>query len=263
MSYTHLAGRLIEVQRSMLGQPAITIAQSIDGLHVSPDGNVSNIDGDEREIIATLFERYTEMLGDPAENRLRTAAVEFEDELELPAGLCAADATQETTDTDESSTSDDSGAEADGDDQIDDATSIEIQSPDGAEDSPDPATVEPALESAASADGDTPTEPIRKEYTLQQSSEPVPGDEPDLENVYLLREEGGWHVPISVEEAIVDAVTGQAGLGDDELDCIGEYAETGEIVSVLGSETETVASFEVGTAVVVVHPSGTIAVQQK
>src|SRR6056297_2799373 len=86
MSYNHLAGRLIEIQRSMLGQPAITIAQSIEGLSVSSDGNVENIEGDGREIVGTLFEQYTQMLGDPAENRLRTAAAEFE-ELDLPPAL--------------------------------------------------------------------------------------------------------------------------------------------------------------------------------
>jgi hypothetical protein len=203
------------------------------------------------------------MLGDPAVYRLRTAAIEFEDEVEIPTALGSGDDTETTADTASPDKSTSEAPDEAGDDQIDDATSIEIQSPDSAKDSPDPSTVEPALESTANSDADPPTEPIRKEYTLQQRPDPAAGEESDLGNVYLLREEGGWHVPISVEEAIVDAVTDKAGLGDDELNGIGEYAETGEIVSVLGSETETVASFEVGTAVVVVHPSGTIAVQQK
>jgi hypothetical protein len=254
MSYAHLAGRLIEVQRSMLGQPAITIAQSIDGLQVSPDGNVTAIDGNEREIIATLFDRYTDMLGDPAENRLRTAAIEFQDELDLPSDLATEDADEETEPESDTDSAEQDPEEAT-DDQIDDATSIEIQSPGDRESADGP------VESPA--DANTQRTAVRKEYTIQNGSESMGGDDSDLRSVYLLREEGGWQVPISVEEAIADAVVEEAGLGDDELGRIGEYAETGEILSVLGSETETVASFEVGHAVVVVHPSGTIAVQEK
>src|SRR6056297_3005137 len=138
MSYNHLAGRLIEIQRSMLGQPAITIAQSIEGLSVSSDGNVENIEGDGREIVGALFEQYTQMLGDPAENRLRTAAAEFE-ELDLPSTLDGSAA-------DESSP-EEKGRESASDDG---ATSIEIQSPSGDRDPiPDTSTAEAALETEA------------------------------------------------------------------------------------------------------------------
>jgi hypothetical protein len=259
MSYTHLAGRLIEVQRSMLGQPAITIAQSIDGLRVSPDGNVTAIDSDKGEVIATLFDRYTDILGDPAENRLRTAAIEFEDELALPPNLASTtEDTDEPTDfkSDTDAPSQDlSASETEPDDRIDDATSIEIQSPGDQE------STNSTLK--AKTDAGTRRTAVRKEYTIQNGSEPAAGDHSDLTSVYLLREESGWQVPISVEEAITDAVAEEAGLGDDELGQVGDYTEAGEILSVLGSETETVASFEVGHAIVVVHPSGTIAVQQK
>lgn len=241
MSYNHLAGRLIEVQRSMLGQPAITIAQSIEGIAVSNDGNVETIEGDGREIVGQLFERYTQMLGDPAENRLRTAATEFEGELDLPPALGG-------------STSDDAPDTADSeDDTVDsDATSIEIESPSTDQDSP-------------AETGDAVAEPrtLRREYEIQDGTyTDAPGDS-DLSDVYLLREEDGWQVPISVEEAIAEAVASTAGRRDEEVGRIGEYTEPGEILSVLGSETETVASFEIDDSVVVVHPSGTIAVRQQ
>ncbi len=239
MSYNHLAGRLIEVQRSMLGQPAITIAQSIGGITVSNDGNVKTIEGDGREIIGQLFERYTQMLGDPAENRLRTAASEFEDELDLPQAL-GGSAAADVSDTADSE-----------DDTVDsDATSIEIESPSTDPDSPA---------------GDAVTEPrtLRRDYEIQGGTYTDATGDSDLSDVYLLREEDGWQVPISVEEAIVEAVASMAGRRDEEVGRIGEYTEPGEILSVLGSETETVASFEVDNSVVVVHPSGTIAVRQQ
>lgn len=255
MSYNHLAGRLIEIQRSMLGQPAITIAQSIEGLSVSDDGNVERIEGDGREIIGLLFERYTQMLGDPAENRLRTAAAEFE-ELDLPPALGGSAANESSPEEkDRDSVSDDG------------ATSIEIQSPSGYRDSrPDTSTAEAALETETDGKGgavETEAElgTLQWEYTIQAGT--YTGDEnSDLREVYLLREEDGWQVPISVEEAIVDAVATTAGRRDEEIGRIDEYTEPAEILSVLGSETETVASFEIGDVVVAVHPSGTIAVRQ-
>ena len=87
MSYKHLAGRLIETQRSMLGGPAIDIARSTDGISVTGDGTVTGIEGDGREVVDELAHRYTDMLGDAAESRLLAAAAEFEDELALPPSL--------------------------------------------------------------------------------------------------------------------------------------------------------------------------------
>jgi|GEM_PF-1141552 len=87
MSYKHLAGRLIETQRSMLGDPAIDIARSTEGITVTDDGNVAAVDGDGRVVVDELARRYTGMLGDAAENRLMAAAREFEDELTLPPSL--------------------------------------------------------------------------------------------------------------------------------------------------------------------------------
>ena len=162
MSYNHLAGRLIEIQRSMLGQPAITIAQSIEGISVSDDGNVEHIEGDGREIIGLLFERYTQMLGDPAENRLRTAAAEFE-ELDLPPALGGSPADDSSPDeTDRDSGSDDG------------ATSIEIESPSGDGDSqPDTSTADAAV--ATEVDGKREAvemgpelDTLQWEYTIQE-----------------------------------------------------------------------------------------------
>jgi hypothetical protein len=87
MSYKHLAGRLIETQRSMLGDPAIDIARSTEGITVTDDGNVAAVDGDGRVVVDELARRYTGMLGGAAENRLMAAAREFEDELTLPPSL--------------------------------------------------------------------------------------------------------------------------------------------------------------------------------
>lgn len=256
MSYNHLAGRLIEIQRSMLGQPAITIAQSIEGLSVSDDGNVKRIESDGCEIIGTLFDRYTQMLGEPAENRLQTAAAEFE-ELDLPPELGGSAA--DTSSTEQSRR----------DEAVDDgATSIEIQSPSAdRETRPDttPADVvtETDADSKQGTDGEEPEiGTLRWEYTIQGGTYANGEGTSDLRECYLLREEDGWQVPISVEEAIVDAVATTAGRRDEDIGRIDEYTEPAEILSVLGSETETVTSFEIGDAVVVVHPSGTIAVRQ-
>ena len=87
MSYKHLAGRLIETQRSMLGEPAIEIARSTEGITVTDDGNVAAVDGDGRVVVDELARRYTDMLGGAAETRLLAAAREFEDELALPPSL--------------------------------------------------------------------------------------------------------------------------------------------------------------------------------
>lgn len=224
MSYTHLAGRLIEVQRSMLGQPAVTIARSLDGLQVTPDGNVTDIKGERAAVVERLFDRYTEMLGDPAERRLRTATGEFADELDLPAKLLPDD--YET------------------DNAIDDATTIEVE-PTGA-DSPDL----PAQQTT-----------VRREYTVQGTA--VPDADADLEDVYLLREQDGWHVPVSVEEAITEAITGETDLSEQQRHHLDEQMQAREILSVLGSESETAVSFEIGPVVVAVHPSGTIAARPK
>jgi hypothetical protein len=264
MSYKHLAGRLIETQRSMLGQPAVTIAQSIEGLSVSADGNVTTIEGEKRAVVGELFERYTRMLGDPAERRLRTAAAEFEEELDLPPSLGGSPLEP----SDEQPTEEAIG---------DDATSIEIQSPSQRPaETADSGIIGSATASTADATGkgarDDPGDStdsdgrrtaVRQEYTLQQGADPSADGDTDLAEVYLMREEDGWHVPISVEEAIVSAIASETGSRGKELGRVGEYVETGEILSVLGSETDTVASFEVGSAVVVVHASGTIAVQTK
>jgi len=87
MSYKHLAGRLIETQRSMLGEPAIEIARSTEGITVTDDGTVTGVEGEGRAVVDELARRYTDMLGDAAEMRLLAAAREFEGELALPPSL--------------------------------------------------------------------------------------------------------------------------------------------------------------------------------
>ena len=243
MSYTHLAGRLIEVQRSMLGQPAVTVARSIDGLSVTPDGNVDSIDRSGPAVVEQLFDRYTDMLGDPAERRLQTAAEEFADELDLPPKLRP----EGEVAHDEQS--------FDSEPHIEDATSIEVESP--GTDADDSAQTEPTNTVELPAQGTT----IRREYTVQATT--APSDDTDLADVYLLREQDGWQVPISVEEAITEAITGKTELSERQRRHIDEQMQATEILSVLGSESETAVSFDIGPVVVAIHPSGTIAARRK
>ena len=89
MSYERLADELIETQRSMLGQRAINVAQSVPGL-LFDDGAVIEVDGGEdhdRTVIGTLVDEYVSIMGQSAHNRLDGVADEYADDLVLPENL--------------------------------------------------------------------------------------------------------------------------------------------------------------------------------
>lgn len=228
MSYEHLAGRLVETQRSMIGQPAIEIAQSVDGLAVTDDGNVTGIDGDRRAVVDELVSRYADMLGGPARTRLRTAAAEFEEELVLPASLGGPDDPSE----------DAAGKMAD----VPGAT-IEVESP--------------GESGGDGSDGGS----VVVEYTTQGNA-PGEDDDADLASVYLMTEdEHDWKTPITVADAIADAVTSAADLGHEDIGTLDDYVETERVLSVLGSEGAVSVSFDVEGRTVTLHPSGTVRVE--
>lgn len=275
MSYKHLAGRLVETQRSMLGQPAIEIAQSVDGLTVTDDGNVTSIGGDERVTIDELVERYGEVLGGPARARLQTAAGEFEEELDLPPSLGGPDQPEEadeTGDSDESDSGDEGPDEPPG-------TPIEVRSPRESEHTgggePVELTAEATIGTRGSmrevvtatalgvtrrrdADGGaTLREPTIVNYTTPKTI--VREDETggNLASIFLLIEdEDGWQSPITVEDAVLDAVVEATDLRRDELGDLVDYVDPECVLSVLGSEGAVPISFGVEGLTVTLHPGG-------
>jgi hypothetical protein len=270
MSYKHLAGRLVETQRSMLGQPAIEIAQSIDGLTVTDDGNVTSVDGDGRETIDELVERYSDVLGGPARERLRTAATEFEGELDLPSSLGGPGVSAEGGESDE----DEEPSEPPG-------TPIKVRSPRG----PDPggqkataeltaeATVEirrsmrgvvtgttsgPLRERNGSSDaGASLGEPVIVNYTTPGNTTREDYASGDVTSVFLLIEdEDDWQSPITVQDAVLDAVAEATDLRRDDLGDVADYVDPDCVLSVLGSDGAVPISFEVEGLTVTLHPGG-------
>lgn len=270
MSYKHLAGRLVETQRSMLGQPAIEIAQSIDGITVTDDGNVTSVEGDERETIDELVEQYTDVLGGPARGRLQTAAAEFEDELDLPPSLGGPEDSADTGDGGE----DEESSEPPG-------TPITVRSPRG----PDPGgreetaqlTAEATVEirrsireavtgttsgalrerNGSSDAGASLGEPVIVNYTTPRNSAREDYASGDLASVFLLIEdEDGWQSPITVQDAVLDAVVEATDLRRDHLGDVADYVDPDCVLSVLGSDGAVPISFEVEGLTVTLHPGG-------
>jgi hypothetical protein len=288
MSYKHLAGRLIETQRSMLGEPALEIARSVDGLSVEGDGTVTAVDGDGRAVVDDLANRYVEVLGDPAENRLVAAAREFEAELTLPPTLGGPDIDDAAVDEPH----DEPPAEATHLDQepagsvvgpqVTDApaavsdggtvgpssgggTATEVVSPTpgygpGALERPDDATDAGAdADAAKDTSGLRVTDPVTFEYTLASTLEDA--GRPTLEEVYLMPADGDeWQPPVTVASAVVDAVARAADTPRETLpDCLAEV-DADRVVSTLAGENGDTVSFRVEELTVTVHRSGSIAV---
>lgn len=294
MSYKHLAGRLVETQRSMLGQPAIEIAQSIDGLTVTDDGNVTSVDGDERETIDEMVERYSDVLGGPARGRLQTAAAEFEDELDLPPSLGGPDHLPGAGDGDNSSESAEAGeddnsggsaeaGESDADEESSEppGTPITVRSPRG----PDPSGREETAELTAEATveirrsmrevvtgttsgalgersgrpdaGASLGEPVIVNYTTPGNTTREDYASGDLTSVFLLIEdEDNWQSPISVQDAVLDAVAEATDLRRDDLGDVADYVDPDCVLSVLGSDGAVPLSFGVEGLTVTLHPGG-------
>jgi hypothetical protein len=262
MSYERLATALIETQQSMLGQRAINVAQSIDGLAVDDDGSATEIDGGDdhdRAVIAALVDEYVSIMGQSAHNRLDDVADEFADDLLLPenlggpAELPAASAGESGTAPATESAAVDDGpgtgeATATG-------TAADADAPPGAPPAAD-AEYEPA----------DPDEVVTNIWGEEHASEDEsPNADPsdvDIESVYItVTDDGGWEQPIPISRAIVRAVTNVTDLGEDDLADLSTYVETHRIVRLLETDATDPVSFEVEGHDVTLHADGGIHVE--
>lgn len=291
MTYRHLAGRLIEAQRAMLGQRAVDLARTVDGIEVTNEGNVTAVE--DRDAVAALVDKYVDILGDPALTRLESAATEFEDELVLPANLggpeeLPAGAMENGLIRSEA----DAAAEPDLDLDLDEAEEIEIETAGTGTETGSQSAVadqrdsgaEQIVEATVSVESgggvvetaslgsdeivetaeEGKTEDVIVEYNTRGESAfgaDTVGADGDLTSVYLMAEdENGWETPIAVNEAILDAVTLASGLGQDEMGNVSDYVDPERVVDVLGADGTIPISFEVEGHNVTVHPSGTVRV---
>ena len=257
MSYKHLAGRLVEVQRSIIGQSAITIAQSIDGLTVTDGGTVKAVDGDPQDVLEELSNRYTDMLGEVAQSRLRTAATEFQSELQLPPSLAPDDAADpDHGETEDQPTDSETGSQPTTERRESTATDIEITSP--REGASAAAVVEQPVEETA----DPIDQTVFAEYSLQgDTSTDV---DADLHSVYLLTEdEHDWQVPVTVADAIRMAIGRTDGVDAGEIDELESYVNTDRILSTLYGSDGSPVSFEIEDAHVTLYASGTVRVRHQ
>jgi hypothetical protein len=266
MSYEHLAGRLIETQRSMLGPSAVDIARSIGAIAVDDDGTVTEIEDDQRAAVDTLARRYVDMLGDAAESRLRSAAREFEDELVLPPALGGPDPS-ERPDVDRAArgpAAADSSPSGGATGAVSDGGTVTAEAAPTADEFADAvdrtAGVEPKQESPSDGvDGPVP-EPVTVEYTVA-SDLPAEVTGGALASVYLLPESGdGWQAPISVETAVVDLVSDATALHEAAVDGVVDAIDPARLVATLDGETEETVSFVHEGVTVTFHRSGSLAV---
>ncbi|QPV63791.1 hypothetical protein I7X12_03930 [Halosimplex litoreum] len=263
MSYEHLAGRLIETQRSMLGPSAVEIARSIGAIAVDDDGTVTEIEDDKRAAVDTLARRYVDMLGDAAESRLRSAAREFEDELVLPPALGGPNPSErpgvhrtarKPAAADSSPSDGATGAVSDGG-----TLAVESSPTDGefAE------AVDPtggAESEARPGAGDTVPEPVTAEYTVA-SDLPTEVTDGALASVYLLPESGdGWQEPISVETAVIALVSEATTLHEAAVDDVVDAIDPVRLVATLDGQDGATVSFVHRGITVTVHRSGSLAI---
>ncbi|QLH82761.1 hypothetical protein [Halosimplex pelagicum] len=271
MSYEHLAGRLIETQRSMLGPSAVDVARSTGGIAVDDDGTVTGIEGDRRAVVDALARRYVEMLGDAAESRLRSAAREFEGELVLPPtlggpesdGRAASDPPADDTATSDPSAADTApSGSATG--AVSDGGTVTAGSPPSGDEFADAvdrtAGAEPGTEPQGGAAGGSVPEPVTVEYTVA-SDLPTGAADAGLDSVYLLPESGdGWQTPVSVETAVTDLVSEATTVRDAAIDDVVDAVDPVRLVATLdGRDGETVSFVHDGVTVTF-HRSGSLAV---
>lgn len=269
MSYKYLTGRLIETQRSMIGEPAIEVARSIDGLDVTDDGTVKAIEGDGYDVVAELSDRYTDILGNAAADRLVAAANEFEDDLLLPPALGGpedpvAAARDERTDQPRPA-----GAASD-------AASVGVASDGGTVAMQSDAD---GTQGASASDVERPTgpsgagtqstdqkdvsvpEPRTFEYTLASA---IPADDyaaTSLASVYLMPAgDSEWQAPVTVEAAVVDAVSEATDLAPDDVPTPIESIDSERLFATLDDDYGETVSFGVAGVTVTFHRSGSLAV---
>jgi len=252
MSYKHLAGRLIETQRSMLGKSALEIARSVEGISVDDDGSVTAVTGDRRAVLETLSQRYMDVLGSAAETRLLAAAREFEDELVLPPTLGGPD------DTVDPATADPDGADATATGALSDGGTVSFQPPTGTDaagvDAVGQTDAEKALQDVASI-----PEPMKVEYTVTSS---IPdATDTDLDSVYLMPlDDDGWQAPISVAEAVTEGLSNATDLGSDGIDAFVDAIDSHRLLATLDDENGETVSFYFEGVTVTFHGSGSLAI---
>jgi hypothetical protein len=282
MSYEHLAGRLIETQRALLGRRAVAIAQSVDGLTVTDDGTVTDVADGDREVVGALVDRYADVLGRQATSRFRSAATEFEGEVVLPenlggpAELPAADggATDTTT-----------GA-TDGTDE----TSRTATETDGATTGAGPATVgtdDTATGTSDGTTGATGTTGGAVDGGTEDAGDPADGERPerasdaetvveystpsdttltgdvetagDLASVYVVAEDrNGWQWRLTVEDAVLNAVTSATDLTVDDVGGLQEYVDSSVVEAALGNDGAVSFTFEIEGHRVTLEPDGDV-----
>lgn len=266
MSYKHLAGRLIETQRSMLGKSALNIARSVEGLTVGDDGSVTAVAGDGHAVVETLSQRYIEVLGSAAERRLLAAAGEFEGDLILPPSLGGpeeyADAARDrsvpqTTTADPDPTAADSSAGA-----FSDGGTVSLQSPVdtdgpvGTENTDRPTDAEEVLQEVSAI-----PEPVKVEYTVASSIPDAGSSDTDLGSVYLMSlEDDDWQAPVSVANAVRDALSDVTDLSGDGIDAFVDAIDSDRLLATLDGEHGETVSFHLEGITVTFHRSGSLAV---
>jgi len=266
MSYRHLAGRLIETQRSMLGKSAIQIARSVEGLGVDDDGTVTAVSGDSRAVVETLAQRYLEMLGSAAENRLLAAAKEFEDDLVLPPSLGGPDDAAVSGDGPARESGPvgpseaDPGASESTAGALSDGGTVTVQPPSGTDDIPDGAPrptkrrrADNALQEVASIPN-----PVKVDYTVASS---IPEGDTDLDAVYLLPLVGdSWQTPVSVADAVADALSDATELDDAGIAAFVDVIDPDRLLATLNDASGETVSFDLEGITVTFHRTGSLAV---
>ena len=261
MSYKHLAGRLIETQRSMLGKSAVKIARSVEGVSVEDDGSVTAVTGEGRAVTEALSRRYIEVLGSAAEDRLMGAAREFEDDLVLPPSLGGPDTAADRP-AREPAAGGDSTAAGDAASAMSDGGTAVVQSPGGPDeptdiggmdDPPEQTRAENVLQEVASI-----PEPVKVEYTVASS---IPEDGTDLGSVYLMpRGDDDWQTPVSVADATADALSTATDLDSDGIDAFVDAIDPERLLATLNDENGETVSFDLESVTVTFHRTGSLAV---
>lgn len=258
MSYKYLAGRLIETQRSMIGEPAIRIARAIEGFDVTDDGAVREIEGDGYEAVAELADRYTDILGNAAASRLEAAAEEFEADLVLPPALGGPEdppASVQGSPAEEPAAAGVAPGFADGG-----TVAMQPTGESDATDSPDGGPSGPSG-SAAESDGVVSvSDPLTVDYTLASDLEAGAYSDVDLTEIYLMPAgDSEWGTPVTVEDAVVEALCAATGLAAEDVAPIESIDPERLLPTLHGDHGETV-SFGVAGVTVTFHRSGSLAV---
>lgn len=271
MSYEHLAGRLIETQRSMLGRSAVEIARSLEGITVDENGSVTTVEGNGREVVEALVQRYTDVLGSGAETRLVAAAREFEDDLVLPPSLGGP---EDHADTDPDQPVQESSTVG-----PDGTTPVAVDSPTSAISDGGTVAYQPPTETDApatdTADGSAAqmrdeaalrevasiSNPVKVDYTVASSVPDATDNDIDLGSVYLLQQsDDSWQTPVSVVDAVVDALSNVTELEKDDIDAFVDTIDPSRLAATLNDERGNTVSFHCEEITVTFHRTGSLAV---